>query len=311
MSNPLVSVLMPVYNVEKFIEEALFSILNQTYKNIEVIVVDDYSTDNTFDICKKISEMDSRVKLFKNPKNLKIVKTLNFALTQSSGGYIARMDGDDISAATRIERQLDFLLNNPEYYLVGSHLITIDEYGKEIGFEEMPITQQLINRTLKLSSPVAHIWLAKREVYNLLNGYREIPGVEDYDFLLRMHTKNLPFTNIDSYDYYVRIRSGNTTSTIGFVQRLMTNYVLYLYKLQKKNIDSYSIDNMKNYIKKNEKFKIKFDKSNSFLLHSIKLKSNKRFLKMSFFLVLACLTSKYQFQYLSKRFFLRIIKKMH
>lgn len=311
MSNPLVSILMPVYNVERFVESALKSLINQTYENIEIIVVDDCSTDNTFIICKKISEIDPRVKLFRNSKNLKIVKTLNFALQQASGNYIARMDGDDLSTNMRIENLVTFIRSNPQYSLVGSNMITIDENGKKIGIERMPTSQNLISKTIMLSSPVAHNWLATRDTYDLLNGYRDIPGVEDYDFLLRMDTHNLLFTNVDSFDYCVRIRNGNTTSTIGFVQRLMTNYILDLYKLRKNKIDdNFSIEDMNNYIKANEKYKKYFEKSNDFLLKAIHSRSKNK-LKMILYLLFSCVTSKYQFQYLIKRFTLKVIKKIY
>lgn len=123
---PLISVLIPVYNVEAFVKEAILSICNQSYKNIEIIVVDDCSTDNTYNIVAELVPNDARIKLFKNNKNSKIVKTLNFALEQSKGDFIARMDGDDISAPQRLEKQLNFLLKHPQYALVGSHVTTID-----------------------------------------------------------------------------------------------------------------------------------------------------------------------------------------
>jgi glycosyltransferase involved in cell wall biosynthesis len=94
---PLISVIIPTYNVENYIIDSVNSIINQTYKNIEIIIVDDNSNDNTFKILNSLKELDSRIKLYKNNKNLKIVNTLNFAISVSSGEYIARMDGDDIS----------------------------------------------------------------------------------------------------------------------------------------------------------------------------------------------------------------------
>lgn len=99
-----VSVLIPVFNVEKYIKDSVQSIRNQTYKNIEIIVIDDGSTDDTFGVVAKIAESDKRIKLFKNEKNIGIVKTLNRALELSTGEYIARMDGDDISELDRIEK---------------------------------------------------------------------------------------------------------------------------------------------------------------------------------------------------------------
>lgn len=309
-NSPLISVLIPVYNVESFVEEAMLSICNQTYRNIEIIIVDDCSTDNTYKIVEDLAKKDKRIKLFKNSKNSKIVKTLNFALNQASGDFISRMDGDDISSPQRLEKQLNFLLKNEQFHLVGSHIITINESGNEIGKQKMPINESTIQKTLQYVSPVSHIWLARKDVYNVLNGYREIPGAEDYDFLLRMHSKGLLFTNLDSYEYSVRIRNGNTTSTIGFNQRLMSNYVVDLYNKRKKNqADNYSLENIQNYLDRHQKYKDKFDESNQFLRIAFTAKAQKKFLKMVIFIFLSILKSKFQFQYLLKRLFFKILSK--
>ena len=103
MQNKLVSVIIPVYNVEKYVKEAIQSIQNQTYINLEIIVIDDGSSDKTYTIVEELARNDERIKLYKNEKNLKIVKTLNRALSLANGENIARMDGDDISALDRIE----------------------------------------------------------------------------------------------------------------------------------------------------------------------------------------------------------------
>ena len=102
MSAKLVSVIIPVYNVEKFVEQAIVSIIKQTYKNLEIIVIDDGSSDATYQIVADLATQDPHIKLYKNERNLKIVKTLNRALSLAQGEYIARMDGDDISALDRI-----------------------------------------------------------------------------------------------------------------------------------------------------------------------------------------------------------------
>ena len=97
----------------------------------------------------------------------------------STGEYILRMDGDDISTLNRIEVLLNFMINNPKYLLVGSAYEGINENGESRGVSEVPTTQKLINKTILLSSPVSHIWMAKKEVYDKLNGYRA-DAVEDY-----------------------------------------------------------------------------------------------------------------------------------
>lgn len=124
-SRLLVSVVMPVFNAEKYLFEALSSIVNQSYQNLEIIVVDDASTDSSVSIVESFS--DTRIKLFKNESNLKIVKTLNFALTKVNGEYIARMDADDISHPERIRKQVEFLEKNRGIDILGTNIWVIDQ----------------------------------------------------------------------------------------------------------------------------------------------------------------------------------------
>ena len=109
MSNPKVTILLSVYNGEKHLSESIDSLLFQTYKNIEILIIDDNSNDATFDICKKYEESFNNIKVFKNLKNLGLTKSLNILIEHSSGTYLARQDADDISEATRIEKQIKFM----------------------------------------------------------------------------------------------------------------------------------------------------------------------------------------------------------
>ena len=104
-----VSVLMSAYNSESTVENSINSILNQTHKNLEILIVDDYSSDNTFDICEKIKKENNNIKLFKNNKNMGLTKSLNILINKANGVYIARQDSDDFSEKTRIEKQLEFM----------------------------------------------------------------------------------------------------------------------------------------------------------------------------------------------------------
>lgn len=308
LNDTLISVIMPVYNVENYVEKALLSICNQTYSNLQIIVIDDCSTDNTYKIVSEIAKLDTRILLLRNEINSKIVKTLNYGLQHAKGDFIARMDGDDISAPKRLEKQLKFLINNPIYSLVGSHIVTIDDSDNILGKQKMPTDWKNIKRSIIYASPVLHIWLAKREVYTKLNGYREIPGAEDYDFLLRMLSMGFYFTNIDGYDYSVRIRDGNTNTTIGFNQRLMSNYVVNLYKLREEGgDDGFSVKNIESYLNSFNGYKENFDRSNEYLRKSIFFKSNKEYIKMIYYLFKSVIISKFQFNYVLKRLLFKII----
>ena len=118
MKEALVSVLMPVYNSGSYIRDSLASILNQTYKNLEVIIVDDACTDDSLDIVH--SFCDSRIRLIKNPENLGLATSLNKAIRFARGEYLARMDADDIAFPNRIEKQVSFLEQHREIDLLGT-----------------------------------------------------------------------------------------------------------------------------------------------------------------------------------------------
>src|SRR5690606_37410621 len=118
----LVSVIIPVYNVQKYVTQAIQSILDQTYKNLEIIVIDDCSTDSTYERVLCLQEKDNRLKVYKNEKNIKIAATLNKGISLSHGQFIARMDGDDISKLDRIEKKVKFLKKNRHISLVGCSL---------------------------------------------------------------------------------------------------------------------------------------------------------------------------------------------
>ncbi len=303
----LVSVIIPVYNVEKFVKEAIESIQNQTYDNLEIIVIDDCSTDNTYKIVENLAKNDERIKLYKNEKNLKIVKTLNRALILSNGEYIVRMDGDDISTTDRVETLLNFMIENPKYSLVGSAYEGIDEDGKIRGVSKVPTSQELIEKTILLSSPVSHIWIAKKEVYDILNGYRA-DTVEDYDFLLRMKTSNLLFTNIDKVLYKVRLRDGNTASTQGLKQAKAHQYVVKLYKERLyKNKDSYTDKNFILAIKSSKLEDIIHQKSQIALKNALSSSG----LKKIFFSTIAIILSIHTFKYVIRRVKYKFIMKNH
>ena len=117
---PLVSVLIPCYNCEKYVEEAVMSIIEQSYSNLEILVIDDGSTDNTGSILQELAQKDSRIRYIKNETNLKLIRTLNKGIDLCRGKYIARMDADDISLPTRIVKQVNFLEKHPDIGIVGT-----------------------------------------------------------------------------------------------------------------------------------------------------------------------------------------------
>lgn len=126
----LISVVMSNYNThEEYLRPAIESILNQTYRNFEFIIIDDCSTDNSLQIIESYS--DKRIKIIKNEQNLGITKSLNKGLAVAKGEFIARMDSDDIAFPTRFEKQIEFLKSNPEHIVCGTGIELIGEWEKK------------------------------------------------------------------------------------------------------------------------------------------------------------------------------------
>ena len=121
-SVPLLTVLMPVYNTEKFLDESISSILNQTHSNFELLILDDASTDNSLKIIKAYAKKDKRIQVLINKKNQKTAKSRNILLKKANTEFIAWMDSDDISLPHWLQTQLDFLKQNPNIDVVSSHM---------------------------------------------------------------------------------------------------------------------------------------------------------------------------------------------
>ncbi|MCR4324823.1 MAG: glycosyltransferase [Candidatus Curtissbacteria bacterium] len=186
---PQVSVIMSVHNGMPYLKEAVKSILSQTYKNFEFIIVDDASTDKSLKYLKSVH--DKRIKLIKNSKNLGLATSLNKALKVAKGEYIARMDADDISLPKRLETQLNFLIKNPKVDLCGSWAELINEEGRTVGEKKYPKNDKEIKKALGWYPPLIHpTWLARTEFYEKTKGYDiRFDMAEDYELLVRAKEK--------------------------------------------------------------------------------------------------------------------------
>ncbi|MEK7185958.1 MAG: glycosyltransferase family 2 protein [Patescibacteria group bacterium] len=139
---PLISVLIPVHNSGKHLVESLKSILTQSYRNLEILIIDDFSSDNSYQILRKFAKRDKRIRLKKNVKRYGIGITLNRLLNKTKGDYIAFMDAEDISLKDRIKKQLLFLKINPDVTAVGSQCYFIGRNDKRIGKSKFPVANQ-------------------------------------------------------------------------------------------------------------------------------------------------------------------------
>ena len=205
---PEVSVLIPVYNVQKYVAEAIESILNQTYTDFELIVLDDCSTDNTSDIVKNFS--DPRIIYHHNNKNLGLAENLNVGLKMARGIFIARMDGDDISLPTRLEVQIDFLEKNPDIDLCscGMKLFGAEDkiWIRDRNPEQVKITMMFYSAILHASS------IFRRESFekhNLVYNPDAFPA-EDYDLWSRA-VFYCKMVNIPDILYKYRIHANQVT----------------------------------------------------------------------------------------------------
>ena len=182
-----ITVLMPVYNGAEYIREAIDSVLGQTFENFELLIIDDGSSDNSIDIIKSYS--DPRIILIKNNYNIGLVKTLNKGLDNAKGEFIARIDQDDVCYPERLERQLDFIRNNPEIILLGSGCMEIDKDGNEIAVHQYPSNhRKLFADLLKLKAFFPHSSaFFNKCVVTELGGYNfNLNGAEDCDLWLRI-----------------------------------------------------------------------------------------------------------------------------
>lgn len=178
---------MPVYNSERYLSQAIESILSQTFDNFELIIINDGSTDNSHSIIKKYSKIDKRIRYF-SQENMGIVKTLNDAiLSKARGQWIARMDSDDISLERRLELQLKKISENKKIVLVGSSFDVINEYNEIIDTTYVPTEDEDIKRMMLLQNPLAHGSVVfKKEIFIKSGGYSaEVGPTEDYDLWVK------------------------------------------------------------------------------------------------------------------------------
>lgn len=221
----LISVIMSVYNESiDEIQKSVNSILNQSYSNIEFIIVID-NPDNTKLEKYLYSLNDPRIRIIKNEKNIGLVKSLNKAIALAKGNYLARMDADDISAVDRLKYQKDFL-DKKKLDLVGGNIDLIDENDNLISKNHFPSQQFWIQIFLKWGNCIPHpTWLLRKEVYRTLNGYREVPRCEDYDFVCRTLQQNFKIGNVDKFILKYRIRSNSISNSNRSAQYILRRFI--------------------------------------------------------------------------------------
>ncbi|MGK0256453.1 MAG: glycosyltransferase involved in cell wall biosynthesis, partial [Arcobacteraceae bacterium] len=188
ISDPLVSIIIPVYNAEKYIESCIDSVLSQTYKNIEILILDDGSTDLSLYKLKKY--IDNRITLITR-ENRGLAKTLIELASLSNGAFIARMDADDVCNKKRIEKQINKFLCNDKLVLVGSNVDYISNKSDYLGSSISVCSHFAISKKLSYGNVIFHpTVMFKKSAYFSAGGYS--PLYEKYieDFLLWIKLKN-------------------------------------------------------------------------------------------------------------------------
>jgi len=233
---PKISILMAVFNGSATLKEAIDSILFQTFKDLEFIIINDGSTDDTLRIIESFK--DARIRLINNKENMGLIRSLNLGLQEASGKYIARMDGDDISMPERLNIQFNYLEKNSDVFLLGTSALIIDENGCVIKKAKITKGRDVL-KILPTGNCLIHPSIMFRNIPNLL--YREkMIHCEDYDFYLRLVTEGRVLKNIDAPLIKYRISPHSISKTKALMQRRQGDKAReFFFQRQKNGFDQY------------------------------------------------------------------------
>jgi len=223
IKNPKVTVLMPVYNGEKYLREAIDSILNQTFADFEFLIINDGSTDDSEKIIK--SYQDPRIKLVDNEINLGLIKSLNKGIDLAKGKYIARMDQDDISFSNRLKTQINFMNKHPKMGISGTWAKIIGKKNKK--YIKTYSNLEKIKATILFKSVIIHpsVIIRKAMLDKYVLKYDEnFKQSEDYELWSRA-IKYFPISNIKKYLIHYRIHKENTSHQYTKIQTTNSNTV--------------------------------------------------------------------------------------
>ncbi len=234
-SNPKVTVLMPCYNAAVYLGEAVDSILNQTYRNLEILLIDDGSKDGTKERILEYAKIDSRVVPVFNEGNLGLIRTLNKGVALANGEYIARMDADDISSLNRIERIVAEFALCPELDLISASCYRISSTGKLLRRNYPKATlSKALQFVSFFSTPVIHpCIIAKTKVFSENLFDENYLHSEDYELFSRLLSNGFNFMNLSDSLYYLRVNPNSVSHKFETIQ------VATHTKISARNIENY------------------------------------------------------------------------
>ena len=251
--NPKISVIMPVYNTEKYVWEAIKSILSQSFKDFELVIIDDCSTDLSYEICKKYSDKDNRVKLYKNEKNIWVVKTRNrlFKKISKDSIYIAILDADDVAINYRLKKQLNFLENNLDYSIVGSNTNIINEDWKITWFRKYPKDNNKVTKIICKKSPLAQpaVMIRKSSLEDVGDYNEEFERCQDYELWFRFFDSWFKIWNIQENLLNYRVfseqwKSKHLKLTLKNTIKIQKKYIFKKKYTSFSNIVYYFLENL-------------------------------------------------------------------
>lgn len=182
------SVIMAVYNQAETLNPAVKSILEQSFADFNLLIVDDHSTDETPLILRRLAEKDKRIKIITNSRHLGLTRSLNLGWRAVKTKFIARMDGDDVALPERLKRQREYLISHPKIALLGTAVNLIDSSGKHLKVKQLPVSPEKVRRSILSFCPFIHsTWMLPRSVLLEFGGYNEVfPYAQDYELALRI-----------------------------------------------------------------------------------------------------------------------------
>lgn len=227
---PLISVVIPAYNCAPYINKAIDCMLNQTYQNVEILVADDASTDNTREIIDSYD--DPRIKKLHNEENLGYLKTCNKLKQAATGNFITFQDADDWSELNRLEVLLDAFRADPELGMVGSNFANIDLEGNEVFHSDLEQDYETIKNVIPEKFPVCGATLMlKKEVYDDIGGYHEYfdrIGAEDFYWMALIVDKYKTINIPDCLYYYLFNPQSVTRQLTDFRKLIIVDIVRFL-----------------------------------------------------------------------------------
>ena len=238
-SNPAISVLMPVYNGERFLREAIDSILSQTFRDFELIIINDGSSDNTESIIKAYS--DARIRYVKNEKNLRLIKTLNKGIVLAKGKYIARMDADDIASPQLFEKQIEAFEKDSSISIVNICTYDLSEDGKLYRKSSKPILfhSPILKYVIPFENQITHPGIMVRSELMKKNLYKDDGSVinfEDVDLWTRALWEGAKCITLTDRLLYYRINGSGVTRLAGNKRNDLTTLYCQKFLKEKFNI---------------------------------------------------------------------------